>query len=79
MDITFYDLIETAVDKFINQDADLYGRIIRKATDLNHTVDLQLTVRTFAVDSNNVIIEFPNNSVVAINLPSCDYLKVEVM
>lgn len=79
MDITIYDLIETSVDKFISQDADLYCRIIRPATDLNHTVDLLITVRTFAVDSNNIIIEYPNNSVVAIKLPSCNYHKIEVM
>lgn len=79
MDITIYDLIENAVDKFINPSSDLYGRIIREATDLEHTVDLQLTVRTFAVDSSHIIIEYPNDSVVAINIPSCEYLKIEVL
>lgn len=79
MDITIYDLIETAIDKFINQDGDIYSRIVRPATDLNRTVDLLITVRTFAVDSQNIIIEYPNNSVVAIKLPSCNYHKIEVM
>lgn len=79
LDLTIYDLIESAVDKFIDQDGDVYGRIIRPATDLNHTVDLLLTVRTFAVDENNLIIEYPNNCVVAIKLPSCNYHKIEVM
>lgn len=79
MDITIYDLIETAIDKFINQDGDIYSRIIRPATDLNHTVDLLITVRTFAVDTNNIIIEYPNGTVVAIKLLSCNYHKIEVM
>lgn len=79
LDITIYDLIESAVDKFIDQDGDIYGRIIRPISEFEKTVDLQLTVRTFAVDGNNLIIEYPNNAVVAIKLPSCNYLKIEVM
>lgn len=79
MDITIYDLLENEIDKFINQDGDLYSRVIRKATDLVRTVDLQISVRTFAVDCNNLIIEYPNSSVVAIKLPSCNYHKIEVM
>lgn len=79
MDITIYDLLEKEIDKFINQDGDLYSRVIRKATDLNPTVDLQISVRTFAVDSNYLIIEYPNSSVVAIKLLSCNYHKIEVM
>lgn len=79
LDITIYDLIESAVDKFIGQDGDIYGRIIRPVSKFNNTVDLQLTVRTFVVDGNNLIIEYPNNCLVAIKLPSCNYHKIEVM
>lgn len=79
MDLRIIELIESAVDKFINQDSDLYAHIDRKATSLNPTVDLTISVRTVAVDSNNIIIEYPNGNYVAINLPSCNYLKIEVM
>lgn len=79
MDLRIIELIETAVDKFINQDSDIYAHIDREPGRYNPTVDMTISVRTVAVDSNHIIIEYPNGNVVAINLPSCNYLKIEVM
>lgn len=79
MDLTIYDLIESAVDKFINQDSDIYARIIRKPSKHDMTVDLLINVRTVAIDDSHIIIEYPNGAVAAINIPSCNYLKIEVM
>lgn len=79
MDLRIIELIESAVDKFINQDSDIYAHIDREATSLNPTVDMCITVRTVAVDSSHIIIEYPNGNVLAVNLPSCNYLKIEVM
>lgn len=79
MDMVIYDLDVNSVDCFINQDSDIYARIIRKATQFNHTVDLQITVKCIAVDSSNIIIEYPNGSGVHIKIPSSHYHKIEVM
>jgi hypothetical protein len=79
MDLTIYDLIESAVDKFINQDSDIYARIVREPSTFDQTVDLLINVRTVAIDDNHIIIEYPNGAVAAINIPSCNYLKIEVM
>ena len=79
MDLTIYDLIESAIDKFINQDSDIYAHIIRKPSKFEQTVDLLITVRTVAIDDNHIIIEYPKGAVAAINIQSCNYHKVEVM
>lgn len=79
MDLTIYDLIESAVDKFINQDSDIYARIVRKPSTFGQTVDLLISVRTVAIDDSHIVIEYPNGAVAAINIPSCNYLKIEVM
>lgn len=79
MDLTIYDLIESAVDKFINQDSDFYAHVIRKPSRFNQTIDLLISVRTVAIDDNHIIIEYPNGAVTAINIPSCNYHKIEVM
>ena len=79
MEIIITDLLESEIDKFINQDADLYGKVIRSATENNHTVDLVVKVKTFAVDSNHMILEYPNTNIVAIPISSCMYHKIEVL
>ena len=78
MEIIITDLLENEIDKFINQDTDLYGKVIRSATENNHTVDLVVKVKTFAVDNNHMILEYPNTSIVAISISSCMYHKIEV-
>ena len=78
MDMTIYDLAETQLDKFINQDTDIYGRVVADHS-LEHTVDILFNIRTVAVDEHHIIIEFPNNCVVAISCDSYNYHKIEVM
>lgn len=79
MEITITDLLENQVDKFINQDTDIYGKVIRSATENNHTVDLVIKAKTFAVDNNHMIIEYPNINIVAVAISSCMYHKIEVI
>lgn len=79
MDLTIYNLIESSVDKFINQDSDIYARIVREPSKFEPTVDILMSVRTVAIDDSHVIIEYPNGAVAAINIPSCNYLRIGVM
>lgn len=74
-----YDLDVNSVDCFINQDSDRFAHIIRKESEFNNTVDLQITVKCIAVDSNNIIIEYPNGCGAHIKIPSDHYHKIEVM
>lgn len=78
MQLWIFDLDEHDIDKFISQDTDRYARILRPATDQNPTVDLIVQVRTFAVDYNHLIFEFPNNGILAVQVPSFHYHKIEV-
>lgn len=79
MEIIITDLLENEIDKFINQDTDLYGKVTRSATENNRTVDLVVKVKTFAVDNNHMILEYPNTNIVAISISSCMYHKIEVL
>ena len=79
MDLFIYDLAVDMVDRFINQDTDRFGRITRKESEFHNTVDLVINVKTVAVDSEHLIIEFPNGNVCAINVPSDHYHKMEIM
>lgn len=78
MDMTIYDLAENQIDKFINQDTDLYGRVV-STHPLEHTVDILVNIKTVAVDGHYIIIEFPNNNICAIPVDSYNYHKIEVM
>lgn len=78
MQLWIFDLDEHDIDKFISQDTDRYARILRPATDQDPTVDLIIQVRTFAVDDNHLIFEFPNNGILAVQVPSFHYHKIEV-
>ncbi len=79
MELWIFDLDEHDIDKFISQDTDRYARILRPATDKDPTVDLIIKVKTFAVDSEHLIFEFPNNGILAVQVPSFHYHKIEVM
>ena len=78
MDMTIYDLASCQLDKFINQDTDLYGRVVETYTH-EDTVDLLINIKTVAVDDHHIIIEFPNNAICAIPVDSFNYHKIEVM
>ena len=79
MDITIYDLIVDMVDEFINQDTDRFGRITRKETEYDRTVDLLINVKGVTITENSLAITFPNNNIAFIQCPSTHYLKIEVM
>ena len=79
MDIFIYDLDVNSVDKFINPDTDQYGRITRKETDVDQTVDLLINVKTVAIDENFIIVEYPNGNGAVFPVSSCHYHKIEVL
>ncbi len=79
MDMVIYDLDVNLVDLFINPSGDIYSRIIRKANEFDNTVDMQISVKCFAIDNRNIIIEYPNGAGVHIKIPSNHYHKIEVM
>ena len=72
-------LDEKMIDKFNCQESDVYARIIRPAVSYDPTVDLLIKVRTVAVDSNKIIIEFPNGAGLVVNVPNFHYHKIEVV
>ena len=79
MEIIIHSLIESAIDTLICDDIDRYASLDRCATDEDNTVDLRVRVRTVAIDDSHIIFEFPNGSVLAVNLPSTHYHKIEVL
>lgn len=79
MDLFIYSLDINKVDLFINPSTDLYGRVTRRETEYNKTVDILINVRSVIIDANSIIIFFPNNSVASINCPSMYYHKIEVL
>lgn len=79
MDMIIYDLDANLVDLFINASGDIYSRIIREASEFDNTVDMQISVKCFAIDDRNIIIEYPNGAGVHIKIPSNHYHKIEVM
>ena len=79
MEIIIHSLIESAIDTLICDDIDRYASLDRRATVEDNTVDLRVRVRTVAIDGSHLIFEFPNGSILAVNLPSTHYHKIEVM
>lgn len=79
MDVTIKDLYEPVLDNFINQDTDRFGRITRKATDKDHTVDLLINVSAITVGDHFISIKYPNDNIAFIPCKSDNYLKIEVM
>ena len=79
MDITIYDLSEEVLDRFINQDTDRYGRVVRRASEFNKTVDLLINVKAFSVNEEHIFIEFPNGNQLLVPVQSNYYHKIEVL
>lgn len=79
MDITIHDLYEPVLDNFINQDTDRYGRVTRKATEHNHTVDLLINVTGICINDDGISLRYPNENIAFIPCKSENYLKIEVM
>lgn len=79
MDVFIYDLDVNSVDSFINPSTDMFGRITRKATDIEHTVDLLINVEAIAINADYMIIEYPNNAIAVIRVPAHCYHKIEVL
>ena len=79
MDMFIYDLHESAVDDFINPSCDKFGRITRRASEHNRTVDLVIHIVSVTVGISSMYIEFPNGNGAFIKIDSCMYHKIEVM
>lgn len=79
MDITIYDLAVDDIDLFICSDTDRWGRIVRKESKSNPTVDLLINVKGFAVTENAIAITFPDDNIMFVKIASNHYLKIEVM
>ena len=79
MDITIKDLNADLIDRFISPSADIYGRVVRKETQYDHTVDLLFNVHHFGCDESRLLFVFPNESTLEVPVGQNDYLKIEVM
>lgn len=79
MDITIYDLAVNDIDLFICSDTDRWGRVTRKETDHNPTVDLLINVKGITVTENAIAITFPDDNIMFVKISSSHYLKIEVM
>ena len=79
MEIIIKSLDVHAVDFFINQDFDVYSRIMRTETAEDPTVDLIVRIKAIEIDNNHLVFLFPNNSVASLNLPSFYYHMIEVL
>lgn len=79
MDITIYDLLVEDIDSFISSDTDRWGRVTRKETDNNPTVDLLINVKGITVTENAIAITFPDDNIMFVKISSNHYLKIEVM
>ena len=79
MDMYIKCLDANQIDLFINPSTDRFGRIDRRESEFNHTVDLLINIRSVIVSETSIIIFFPDNSVVTINCPSKYYHKIELL
>ena len=79
MDITIYDLLVEDVDLFISTDTDRFGRVIRKETEHDPTVDLLINVKGITITDNAIAITFPDNNIMFVKISSNHYHKIEVM
>lgn len=79
MDITIKDLNADLIDNFISPSADIYGRVVRKETQYDHTVDLLFNVSHFGCDESRLLFVFPDESSLEVFVRFNDYLKIEVM
>ena len=78
MTFIIHDLYEPDIDRFINDDSDRYGRVIRSASDEDPTFDLEISVRTVAVDDKHIIIEYPNGNTTVVPISSDNYHYLEI-
>lgn len=79
MDITIYDLLVEDVDLFISTDTDRFGRVVRKETEHDPTVDLLINVKGITITDNAIAITFPDNNIMFVKILSNHYHKIEVM
>lgn len=79
MDLFIYDLPVSKVDDFINPSSDKYGRVIRRETLLNQTVDLVFHIQSVYVTEKVITIMFPNDCICSVPLPIDCYHKLEIL
>lgn len=69
-----------SVDNFINLSLDRFMSVEREATHSDPTVDILVThLRTFAVTSESIVLDFSNGSIFVVNVPSFHYHSIEVL
>lgn len=79
MDMYIKSLDVNHIDDFINPSTDRFGRIDRRETEFNHTVDLLINIKGVVVTEKFITIYYPNDSTCTICCPSCYYHKIEVL
>ena len=79
MDMYIRSLDLVKADDFINPSTDRFGRVIRRETTYDHTVDLLINVNAVFIAESSIVITFPNNSVCTIACLPKYYHKIEVL
>ena len=79
MHISIYDIISNEAEKLLSYECARYATITRNPTPSDDTFDIELTVRAISVDSSNIVFTFPNSDIVAVNIPSVNYHRIEVL
>lgn len=79
LQLIFRDMTVTALEEFAgNTDAEKYG-----AVAYNHPsdpiIDFKLNALMFAIDSDTIIIEFPNHNTGCFKLSNNTYFHIEVI
>lgn len=77
MHITIHDLSIEELDKFICQDTDIYAHSIQNPSAPG-LVDLRIAIQTIAVDDSHIILEFPNDAVLVVEILNDSYTSIEV-
>lgn len=79
MDMYIKSLDVNHVDDFINPSTDRFGRIDRRESEFNHTVDLLINIKGVVVSEKFITIYYPNDCSCTIHCPSKYYHKIEVL
>lgn len=77
MDIAIHNLSIEELDKFICQETDIYAYSIQNPSAPG-LVDLRIAIKTIAVDDNHIILEFPNDAVLVVEISNNSYTSIEV-
>lgn len=79
MDMYIKSLDVNLVDNFINPSTDRFGRIDRRESEYDHTVDLLININAVFIAESSIVITFPDNSVCTVVCSPKYYHKIEVL